>query len=120
MWIFTKDGFYSVAQDAYCNEEQVTARARVRLDLERLQAWCKKNGLDKGQNILKIDHADYRYRVIMPKDTWAKYAFTMAAEIDYPTVKDNIVPSNESVRKNAYYGVWNELYSWQDLAEQRS
>ena len=58
MWIFTKDGFYSVIKDKYCTEGELMVRARLRIDLERLLA-----KLDSDAEILVIKQADYRYRV---------------------------------------------------------
>jgi len=109
MWIFTIDGFFSVVKDDYCAEWEVMVRARLRKDLVRL---AKVVGL-KGKDILRIDHADYRYRLKLPKDFWVSYLARKAEGIDYPNFK-NTVPAKDHARHEAYMGCWAALRRWQE------
>lgn len=108
MWIFTKDGFFSVVKDDYCEDGEVMVRVRARIDLERLLG--KISGDTDG--IIEVPHADYRYRAKVPRQLWADYCHAVAGDIDYPTVKDTVAGGDDS-RQAAYYGCWASLYDWQ-------
>ena len=108
MWIFVKDGYFSVVKDKYCSEGELMIRARVIKDLERL---LDKLGSDA--DILVFKHADYRYRVKVTADQWSRYLAREAAGVDYANIKDTIT-WHEPGRSKAYYGCWEALYQWQE------
>ena len=113
MWVFTKQGFYSVVIDNYCNYGELMVRSRVRVDLERLiEKIASDNGGGFKADILTLDSAEYRYRVKIKAYQWVKYVAKAAADIDYESVKDTIT-WHEPERSTAYYGCWQALYTWQ-------
>ena len=116
MWIFTKDGFFSVVQDNYCGDDELMVRARVKKDLASL---LKKIGTPKKKAILTIDHADYRYRVKVKKDDWVKYVAHQALDIDYSNVKGTLIDHNDHGRATAYYGCWESMHSLQSGRQPR-
>ena len=108
MWLFTRDGFYSAVYDDYCNEGELMIRARVIDDLERL-----RDKLSINADILVINNADYRYRVKLTNEQWAKYVASEAASIDYPNFK-NTLSENEYERASAYMKCWEAMYLFQE------
>lgn len=108
MWLFTRDGFYSVVHDDYCNEGELMIRARVIEDLERLLG-----KLAIAAEILVINNADYRYRVKLKSGQWTKYVAAEAASIDYPNFK-NILSTDEYERASAYMKCWEAMYLFQE------
>ena len=113
LWIFTKDGFFSVVFDKYCKRGELMIRSRCKDDLVRLAK--KLHGYSDKSEILGIKHADYRYRMRITKNNWADYLTNCALDIDYANVKDNIVPAGDDLRQDAYYQVWTALYRWQSM-----
>ena len=75
------------------------------------------NGHCDDSQILEIQHADYRYRMKISKVVWSEYLAECALNLEYPNVKDNIIPEGDHQRKEAYYQVWEALYRWQSLNE---
>jgi hypothetical protein len=111
MWIFTKDGFFSVVFDKYCRRNEVMIRSRCKDDLVRLAK--KLHGYSDESEILGIMNADYQYRMKISKLDWADYLSNCAHDIDYANVKDAIIPVGDNLRQDAYYQVWTALYQWQ-------
>ena len=111
MWIFTKDGFFSAVFDKYCKHDELMIRSRCKDDLTRLAK--KLHGYSDESEILRIKHADYRYRMKITKSNWADYLVNCAHDIDYANVKNNILPTDDDLRQEAYYHVWTVLYQWQ-------
>ena len=114
MWLFSKQGFYSVVKDKYCSDGELMIRARVRIDLERLlDKITSANGDSFKADILTLENADYRYRMKIKVYQWVKYVAKEAAKIDYENVKETIT-WHEPGRSTAYYGCWQALYTWQE------
>jgi len=115
MWIFTRDGFYSVVQDRFCKPSQVVVRARNKKDLERL---IKKLDLPKEPNILTFDHSDYLHRILIPRKAWAKYVFEDANDIKYRNFKNqacmNDVGIAKTERHHAMMRIWGVMADFQD------
>lgn len=111
MWLFTKDGFYSAVQDSYCSEDEVMIRGRNRGDIERLLA---KAG-DAESEIIVLPEADYRYRTKLPTEKWVWYVSHEAASIDYATVKDTLIGSDDD-RSEAYFTCWMALHRFQQAS----
>jgi len=83
MWIFTKDGFFSVVQDRD-DETVVLVRARRRADLENI---LKPEELP---GIQDTPGADYGFRIFMDRKRWTSYAAAAASRIDYSNFKGAI------------------------------
>ncbi len=113
MWIFTKDGFFSVAKDQYCEDHELMVRVRCRDDLLRLVKRLEEDWEYTKDNILEFDHSDYRFRIKIDQHAWIDYVAEAASTIDYPTVKDNICPAGDHDRHDALYGIWRTLHDWQ-------
>jgi hypothetical protein len=105
MWIFTKEGFFSVVQDDYCAADELMVRARWRKDLVRL---ADRLGLKK--KILAINHADYQYRMKVRRLVWADYCCQAALGVDYSNVKGTIAQGDKK-RSRAYMDAWGALVS---------
>ncbi len=124
MWVYSREGFFSVSKDRYCKEDEVVVRARIKQDLLNLRIMLAKKFNSLGQNrfgkaiaaakIMEFDHADYRYRIIIKHDFWTVYAREAAMDIDYPTVKDHIVYDHAVGRTSAYYSCWNAMHYLQE------
>jgi hypothetical protein len=110
MWVFTKEGVFSAVWDRYCRGDEVMIRAHSKDDLCRLAkkiiGYCDEN------LIFEAEDADYRFRIKIPKTVWSEYLADCALQIDYPSVKENIIPDNDPLRKDAYYQVWETLFRW--------
>ncbi|MGI9535977.1 MAG: hypothetical protein ACR2PB_02825 [Desulfocapsaceae bacterium] len=113
MWLYTRDGFYSVVYDDYCSDGELMIRARVIDDLERL---LKKLQIDDA-DILVIRNADYRYRLKLSAGQWATYVAQEAASIDYDNFK-NTVARDANERSTAYMKCWEAMYLFQEAQAQ--
>ena len=111
MWTFTRDGFFAVVKDSYCGEDELMIRGRNRGDIERLLA---KAG-DADSEIIELPDADYRFRTKIPVEKWAWYVSHEAAGIDYATVKDTLIGSDDD-RSEAYFTCWMALQRYQQAS----
>jgi len=79
-------------------------RSRDTRDLVRLN---KKVPLG---TILETRKADYRYRAVIKRSSWAAYLSHEALEIDYDNFKKSIYGMDEDeTREIAYHSVWAAL-----------
>jgi hypothetical protein len=70
---------------------------------------------DEGQITENFGTA-YRYSVNIAKQAWSAYLTDCALQIDYPSVKEAIVPVEDRLRQDAYYQIWEALYRWRSKA----
>ena len=110
MWLFTRNGFYSVVQDKK-DERLIQLRARIKDDLENLFAFAAKELKIALPAIISTPQADYAYRVVVERTVWIKLASALAEEIDYCNFKDEV--HGEHDRDDAYLGVWSEMHQLQ-------
>lgn len=110
MWIFTKDGFYSAVWNKHCRRDEVMIRSQSKEDLSRLIK--KIRGYCDESKIIEIEQVDYRFRIKIPKDAWSDYLADCALHLDYPEVKNHILPDGDQLRKDAYYQIWQTIYRW--------
>jgi len=104
MWVFTRDGFYSVVHDRYCQPDELMVKSRDKRDLIRLS---KKIPLG---TVLETKKADYRYRAVIKRSSWAAYVSHEALEIDYDNFKSTVHGMDEDeTREVAYMNVWVAL-----------
>ncbi len=107
MWLFTKDGFFSVVQKPHqVGTEMITIRSRDKKDLLN---FLQKVAL-KPDRLLTTPHADYECRVDVPKSLWAGYLAKCAEEIDYDNFK-HMVEERDQERAHIYLGVWSAMLS---------
>lgn len=107
MWVFTKEGFFSVVQKD-CEADEVLVRSRQKRDLIGL---AEKIGVKV--KLLEGVGTDYRYRAVVKKKDWAKYLSDSALDLDYDNFK-NTVSNRDHRRHSAYLRVWEALLAWQE------
>jgi hypothetical protein len=98
MWIYLKTGFYSVVNKAPCKENELLVRARSKDDLDKLQELLKINYQFNGK-VLDTPEADYAYRMIVPRKTFASFISIAVNDL----VHDNF----------KYTKSWDAMYEWQ-------
>ena len=91
MWIFSRDGFFSVAATKFCKPDEVAVRARKR---EHLESLMERHGLKA--DILVFPEADYRYRIHITREQWAKALQEEAMCLDYNSFKDAMAAAGAS------------------------
>jgi len=106
VWLFTTDGFFSAVAHRD-DEDRLMIRARVREDAERLAEAL-------GAELLETPAADYRFRVVVSRDTWATYVQQAAEHIDYPNFKDAVAARQGRDRAHVYGDVWSVMYGMQE------
>jgi hypothetical protein len=102
MWIFTKDGFFSIVKHKD-DSDYLLVRARVREDI--VDAF----GPD---DILELTGSDYRFRKTVPRAVVADYLSKEAMTIDYTSVKDDI-DKGEPDRHHMLYETWRAHWDLQ-------
>lgn len=107
MWLFCKSGFFSAVVH-WGKPGVIHLRARFRGDLERL---CAAHGLEAA-GIQETPAGDYRFRMDLPKEAWARVAAEEAAAIDYPNFKAAV--HDGTARDGAYLGAWAALRRGQE------
>jgi hypothetical protein len=108
MWMFSKEGFFSVVKDEYCEADELMVRSRWKQDLI-----CLSERIGSKAEIIVIKHADYRYRLKVKREDWVGYCTKAASEIDYSNVKGTIAHGDRE-RSRAYMGCWHSLYQAQE------
>lgn len=106
MWLFTKDGFFSIVHKD-CGADEVLVRARVRVDLKRL---IDSMGVEV--KILKNVGSDYQFRIVVKKSDFASYVTQYVNSLDYDNFK-NTLQRGDSLRHSAYTGVWVSMMRMQ-------
>lgn len=102
MWIFAKHGFLSVTTHN-TRPGIMRVRARVREDLAYYFP---------GFPIEENTGSDYKYRAYIPRQNVTDAITKMAADIDYPSFKNNIADHD---RRILYYiQVWNAMFEMQE------
>ena len=112
MWIAHPDGFFSIVRKP--GDTQLTVRARVRADLERLrERWLPELGPTRvGEG------TDYPYRAAVDPDDFGRAVAKMGETIDYSNFKGAVSRRQGSARAHAYGKVWSALYGLESkLAE---
>jgi hypothetical protein len=83
-------------------------RSRQRADL--IEAFGVSN------EVLETPQADYRFRVHLTKDAWARYLDEAARAIDYDNFKDEVA-RHDRERAHVYGQVWSALYRIQSQSQ---
>jgi hypothetical protein len=113
MWLMTTDGFLSAVQHSD-EPDQVVVRGRVKndvRDLARHLVAAERLDVDAETLIVSYPHADYPWRVIVSKVTWADYVHKQALAVDYFNFKTAVASLGLPGRHhaNAYHEVWLDL-----------
>mgnify|MGYP001244664373 CR=1 FL=1 len=95
MWIFTKDGFYSVVQKSnQKGTDLLTVRSRYKSDMAKL---IKSLKIPEDM-LLKEAGDDYEYRVVVEKSVLADYMKEQVMLIDYSNFTHEIELRNKKGR----------------------
>ena len=111
MWLYTTQGFYSIVHKPPCKKDELLVRARCKEDIEKLGTLLRDKLKFNGK-IIESPKADYAYRMIVPRETWASFMASTAMELDYGNFKDTI-PIKDHLRHDAYFDCWKVMYDWQ-------
>jgi len=117
MWLFTEYGFFS-AVEAYPDlvpdgkeTPHVMVRARVREDLENVQALYEEFFDMSPPSIMEFNHSDYRYRIVMDSLLWGFIVMQMMARVNYTNFKHRVAEKQGPQRAAWYESVWATLWS---------
>jgi len=108
MWTMTNFGMFSATlrDERYIpkgDTQLLQIRARRAQDLRTL----KERYLPEASDIVRLQHADYEFRVFCSHDEWALALARMAQDVDYQNFKNSV---RDRQLHNAYLRVWNALY----------
>lgn len=101
MWLFLNNAFVS-AVEHMDSPDLIVLRARAKGDISRFI------GVEVEET--ETPRADYRYRIIIKREEFAKVLATLATRIDYTNFKNSVKAWD---RHAAYTGVWHEMFDFQ-------
>jgi hypothetical protein len=108
MWLFTRDGFYSLTRSAD-EPDKLQVRARVRRDLENLHSLTSLTG-----PILETPDADYHWRWIVTPAEAEVITRRLAQNIDYSNFKGTVAKQPDQTEKLAgLHDIWEIHHRWQ-------
>lgn len=107
MWVFTRDGFFSVVKKG-CETDEVMVRARQKSDLVELGT-----RLNFTLCIQTDTGTDYAFRAVLKKSDWAGYLADEAMHLDYENFK-GALSNKDHARQTAYCQCWKALLDWQE------
>mgnify|MGYP000856178856 CR=1 FL=1 len=111
MWLYLKTGFYSVVHKEPCKKEELLIRARAWEDIDALRQVLKDRYSFEGV-VIDTPEADYAYRMVVPRQTFALFILNAAVAVRYDNFK-NTISINDHPRHNAYMRCWKAMYEWQ-------
>ena len=101
MWIMLNDSFVSIVRKR--GEKDLTVRARIKGDLERLFPECKGNVTEDGGT-------DYKYRTTVTAERAADVIADRVRDIKYDNFKNTV---KDLARHDAYLNVWSAMFTYQ-------
>lgn len=108
MWVFTKDGFFAVAENRN-DKDTLLVRARVADDMNRLVNTMEAINMQWVRLPWRDEEADYLFRGIMTKFAWAYYLGYAAREIDYDSLKSYVMQTDGKSRYQVMTVIWNSI-----------
>jgi len=114
MWLYTIDGFYSVVHKP--GDTELTIRARVRADLERL----KIHYLPLLSELTESDDSDYRFRAKATHIAFAKALYRIVQDIEYDNFKNTVAARQGTERAKIYSSVWSSTAQLGKLKDELS
>ena len=108
MWLFTQVGFFSIVKKD--GEGIVTVRSRSRSDMVQL---CKQYLPKYSDKIHASEETDYRYRIFVDQNEFARVAAQLVQDIDYPNFKNRVHTAQGPNRAHCYADVWSAVYRLQ-------
>jgi hypothetical protein len=110
MWVFTDGGFYSAVQH-WDNPDMLVVRSRTEADARYLADWMASQGATV--TVHHTPKADYGWRVMVSKTSFAMFLVDKAESIDYPNFKSAVAERQGHDRAMVYGGVWETLLALQ-------
>ena len=110
MWLFTIIGFFSVVQKP--GETQLTVRARVAADLDRL----RERYLPTLSATVTNAGTDYPFRARASRKAFSEAMARMGEDIDYANFKNEVAKVSGKGRAHIYSGVWTQLLALEQSA----
>lgn len=120
MWIFTKNGFFSVvcarkneglSQDI--DQSKLMIRSRSKKHLKNLIEESKQL---TDCEIVEMSHADYKYRIFVDKNIWADVMKDIVEDIDYSNFKNKVKKNLQDSSFNSSLGeIWSVMYDYQRI-----
>src|SRR4051812_29928635 len=107
MWLITPFGFFSVVQKPA--ESDLTVRARVGADLDRL----REHYMPTLAPTTTSTHTDYRFRATISHEAYALGLAEIARDIHYSNFKSE-VGRVDPTRAHVYARVWEVLWKLQN------
>ncbi len=107
MWIFLNNAFLSIV-DKGGDGTTLLVRARHAGDVERVFPTAM---------VERTPRIDYLYRARVPREEVAQRVGEMARGIAYGNFKASV---KDPDRHDAYMGVWEEMYDWQERLHRQS
>jgi hypothetical protein len=115
MWLFTSIGFVSVVRSK-SNPRRVVVRARCREDIDRFVAAYRRH-FPRARKVeaIRTPLADYRYRVELPKASFAELVRRLVEAINYTNFKNSV--HGDPARDSAYMRCWTAMHAFQEAKE---
>jgi hypothetical protein len=110
MWLFSKEGFFSVVRHSH-KPGHLLVRARRREDIDRLSRLLST---ETGRELTPLvsPDADYLYRLEVPRLDFARVMVRLVEELDYPNFKSAV--HGDPTRDRAYGRVWSIMAETQE------
>jgi hypothetical protein len=106
MWIMTPLGFFSIVQ---ANRDELMVRARASEDLVRLIAELRDFDDELRPELRETLHADYPFRIIVPREPFAAWFASVLLTIDYTNFKDEVAKTDPLRAHRTYLEIWSVL-----------
>jgi hypothetical protein len=111
MWLYTKQGFFSIVHKPPCKKDELLVRTRCREDIEALSQKLLQSNNFNG-TIIKSPNSDYAYRMAVPRSILAPFMADLMEELDYSNFKATI-HHRDRLRHDAYLKCWEAMWAWQ-------
>ncbi len=121
MWIYTKDGFFSISKNPLARlasgDDEYQVRARVRFDLERFLKAIKLK-----KEIISFSGTDYAFRILINKFELVDFLLGTALALDYDNFKNKAKEADMEAgfklpaiasRQGAYFQCWDAMFEFQ-------
>ena len=110
MWLFCKQGFFSVVRHSY-RPGHLLVRARLAQDADNLARLLAEQTGRPFAPLVTPD-ADYRYRLEVPREDFARALVRLVEDLDYPNFK--LAVHGDAGRDRAYGRVWSVMAELQE------
>ena len=108
MWVFTRYGFFSISCPDW-DKSQLQVRARARKHLAALQDRFQHLKLFE---VRETPDADYRYRIVVPKQIWVETITALAQEQTWSNFKNEASRcQHDPLYDHALHKIWTIMYN---------